>query len=159
MCDDGGTPSDSSTLRKKGAVICLSATRLSRFPGSTLKVALIPLIFHEIAHQFGFGEAEARAFQRLADLHLKYRTPSSYRLIAPLAYFAVGHSFTGPSGMEDLHSLPLPVTCAVQASSAGENLERIFDGNLWTRVDSSNLATDERSILLDYNKNQTFSNT
>ena len=72
-CFEGTEEKDASTKFEKSAPICLSATRLSRFPKSSLHEALLPIIFHEVAHQFGFAEPEANAFQDLAALQMRYR--------------------------------------------------------------------------------------
>lgn len=70
---DLGERRDSSTeIGDRDATICLSADRLSRFPRRALKNAVLPLIFHEIAHQYGFKEKDANAFQDLANFHLTY---------------------------------------------------------------------------------------
>jgi hypothetical protein len=54
---------DASTLHQRGAPICFSTTRLSRFPNWTLPAELVALAAHEHAHHFGFGEEDARAVQ------------------------------------------------------------------------------------------------
>jgi hypothetical protein len=75
-CYEGHDERDASTDFKIGAPVCLSAPRLARFPKSALKLALLPLLFHEMAHQHGYGEAEARAFQRLAEIQIQFHRVS-----------------------------------------------------------------------------------
>ncbi len=72
-CFEGKDEKDASTEYRKNSPICLSASRLSRFPKASLKSVLLPILFHEMTHQFGLGEKEANALQKLAELHIKYR--------------------------------------------------------------------------------------
>ena len=72
-CYEGAVEKDASTPYEKNARVCLSALRLSRFPRASLKIVILPILFHEMAHQFQLGESEANALQELAGLQLEYR--------------------------------------------------------------------------------------
>lgn len=72
-CFEGDIAKDAATQFKKNSPICLSASRLARFPKSELRGALLPLIFHEIAHHFGLDEKDANRLQALATVSLRYR--------------------------------------------------------------------------------------
>jgi hypothetical protein len=54
---------DASTGFQMKAPICFSVERLQRFPVWALRVELMALVAHELAHHFGFGEREAKAIQ------------------------------------------------------------------------------------------------
>lgn len=78
-CYHGKLKADASTsMNKLNAKICLSASRLSRFPKSTFHRVIPPLIFHELAHQHGFNERFAIAFQKQADFHYKIKRIWTY---------------------------------------------------------------------------------
>ncbi|MBL7542613.1 MAG: hypothetical protein JNL11_02300 [Bdellovibrionaceae bacterium] len=161
---------DASTEYKKDAPICLSASRLARFPKSALKQTLIPLIFHEVAHQYGFNEGEANAFQELSELYIDYREIYLSSLRARISCGVISNSLS-PKQKDEIALLahtawglvmaPWPriaaadkaftfQTCAVRAHSAGENLERVYNGSVWEKLDLPSLSPSEKSLLLEY---------
>ena len=76
-CYEGNVETDSSSeIGKVNGEICLSGTRLTRIPKFAFREAIMPLIFHEIAHQFGYDEAHAQAFQDLTELYMAFRKPT-----------------------------------------------------------------------------------
>lgn len=56
---------DASTLHERAAPICISVERLTRVPPTALNSELLGLFFHELAHQYGYGESTARKIQFL----------------------------------------------------------------------------------------------
>lgn len=167
-CIDNKKEKDASTQKKKNAEICLSASRLSRFPKSTLRQIMLPLVAHEVAHQFGYEEPEANAFQDLAALNLVYREVflSAQRTYAcKFASSVVDNRgpeqmniYMWPSMQQKLTTISytaegkinLQTSCAVRAYSTGENLERVYNGDLWKELSLKSLSPDEVKILLDY---------
>ena len=173
-CYEGSEERDASTKHQLNAPICLSAKLLARFPKSGLKAAVLPLIFHEIAHQYGHDETEARAFQDLAEIHLNYRgiflsalrarfecafaseTLSNIQkqeLIDFAAQMPGAYSITTWPNFPSGNRLSVLLPCATNAGSAGENLERNFDGDGWTAQNFSTLTSKEKSTLIAYSGN------
>jgi hypothetical protein len=175
-CMDGGKETDASTFYKRESEICLSAPRLARFPKSVLREALVPLLFHELAHQYGLGEAEANALQQLAEIQLKYRPIylSGHRahiqcafvtkanlsveqknevleMIKP--YIAPGTKWPKLKGDNRSQAM---MACAQRASGAGEALERTFNGSLWQHEDRNGLSPREKATLVAYRNNPHF---
>jgi hypothetical protein len=173
-CIDGGVEKDASTENKKNAPVCLSASRLARFPKSVLKIAIYPIIFHEVAHQFGFAEPEANAYQDLADLHMRYRAVylATWRAHAQCA-FATDVKLTAAEQKEILDMVvaagapydgggwptvpasekrQVLTSCMARGTSSGENLSRLYDGNIWAEVDAKVLTSDEKSVLMQYGR-------
>ncbi len=168
-CFEDDEEKDASTPYKKNAPICLSATRLSRYPKSVLKTVLLPIIFHEIAHQFNLGEPEARALQALAELHLKYRTiflasmrtqlicgtstqsltSSQYQDLVELnaSLGGKGVSIARSKGKLLLQQL---LQCSAEANAASITLKAAFDGNPKVDNDSFGLTAKEKSDLLAF---------
>jgi hypothetical protein len=68
--DEGSAAMDSSTIHKLNSPICVNVNSLARYPSESLKVELIPLLFHEWTHQLGFGEREAIEFQNYVKHYL-----------------------------------------------------------------------------------------
>lgn len=62
-CPADAQERDASTAHERGAPICFSTTRLSRFPTWILPAELVSLAAHEFAHHFGFDEQDADAIQ------------------------------------------------------------------------------------------------
>lgn len=175
-CFHGSEEKDASILSQKSSTICLSASRLSRFPKAALKQTLLPLLFHEVAHQFGFDEPEANAFQELASLHLTYRTIYLSAIRARFVCSFASNSLSDSQKRETLESLEKVwgtvystwpssedrnrsfsfATCAVRANSTGENLERLYDGSVWNLIETVTLTPRERQLLLTYSEQNEF---
>ena len=151
-CYEAGIEKDASTEFRKSAPICLSASRLARFPKAALKSAVLPLLFHEAAHQYGFGEADANAFQALAEIHLKFRmiysaSQSTLSICAHPAQFDLSNMPT-----TDMKTLALDIVNCTQQAGYTANLlaeNAPFEG-VWARTTTINarLTPDEESALI-----------
>lgn len=167
VCTDSGHDSDASTAYQKNATICLSAENLARYPKSELKTVLLPLIFHEIAHQFGFtSEDDANMFESLVSLHLKYREIFYSAWRAQLSCAVVTKTPLTPDERKSAQDgmggkWPRHVTqlnafyCAARSNSVGENLERIFNGSEATTIESG-LTPREESFVKGYGRQASY---
>lgn len=160
-CLDDGKPRDASTAHEKDAVICLSASRLARFPRAVLRQIFIPLVLHEVTHQFGFGETEANQIQALAELHLKYRPlylaawrargncafTTKVQLTPEQRRTAFGADDV-PAPNEAQRTLVL-MQCVRNSSEVGEGLAKLNDGDLWSAIPAGDFTESENAILAD----------
>jgi hypothetical protein len=121
------------------------------------------MVMHEVAHQFGFDENSANAFQRLTSLHLEYRTTylASIRAYAQCA-FATSKAvpkadkqkimalFKVKTWPTNFPKATVTTACAAQSMIAGNSLERSYNGNLRAELKNIGLTRTEELLLLKF---------
>ncbi len=81
---------DGYTKNRVGEQICLSAFTMKRYPRHAVERELTALLFHEVAHQFGFDESTADALQtyivRKYELLNAYKDAVALKKLAQIEY-------------------------------------------------------------------------
>ena len=165
-CYDRGVEKDASTEYRKNAPVCLSAKRLWRFPKSLLRAAVLPLLFHELAHQNGLNEEDANKLEQLADIHLKFRAlylagfraqtfcggaskmTDSKEKIRLLSYGNNGEHFIVSSFGGEANILTTTLQCGSQAARANLMLSQNFVKD--PSVGTLGLGDSDRSLLMNF---------